>query len=215
MLSATTGRASAELAFDSANLLPSTVDAEQIAERRRALTSLVLAEKNYFLRTAHSVLRNTSDAEDAVHSAFCSAWKAIAAFRGDASLKTWFTRVVANSALSAIRSKRIARTVFLEDNPEYMQSFERESCSTVEGPEEIVARKEKLKLVTHHMESLPQETRAVLMLHFASDYSIETIARMRGKSRPSVAAHLHRGKALLRKKVRHMPIVNSRSAVLQ
>jgi RNA polymerase sigma-70 factor (ECF subfamily) len=119
-------------------------------------------------------------------------------------LKTWFTRIVRNTALMALRSGRTSRTVFFEDNPEYMQAFELKTSSQVEDPEQIAVRQEKLNLVEHHIESLPKETRIVLMLHFSRDCSIETIAQMRGKSRPSVVAHLHRGKALLRKKVRRM-----------
>jgi RNA polymerase sigma-70 factor (ECF subfamily) len=202
MLSATLGQSSASLALESARLLSSADEPQQTTERCRALTALVLAEKSYFQRTANSILHNESDAEDAVHSAFCSAWKAMAHFRGEASLKTWFTRIVANAALSVLRSRRNRRTIFLEDNPECMNAFELNSSADVENPEQIIARKERLQQVAQHMDSLPSETRAVLLLHFGDDCSIETIARMRGKSRPAIAAHLHRGKALLKRKVR-------------
>jgi RNA polymerase sigma-70 factor (ECF subfamily) len=181
---------------------------ERTAQRRHDLTSLVLAEKNYFMRTAASILRNAADAEDVVHTAFCSAWKAIATFRGESSLKTWFTRIVTNTALMALRKSN--RTVFLEDNPEYLQAFEHSTRSFVEDPERIAVRRETLRLVERHIESLPKETRIVLTLHFSHDCSIEAIGQLRGKSRPSVVAHLHRGKALLRKKVRHMPAASAR-----
>jgi RNA polymerase sigma-70 factor (ECF subfamily) len=206
MLSVTAPPTSAS-SLTSVSFAPAENDAERTAQRRHDLTTLVLAEKNYFLRNANSILRNAADAEDAIHSAFCSAWKALPAFRGDSSLKTWFTRIVRNTALMALRSGRTKRTVFFEDNPEYMQAFELKTSSQVEDPEQIAVRQEKLNLVEHHIESLPKETRIVLKLHFSRDCSIETIAQMRGKSRPSVVAHLHRGKALLRKKVRRMPSI--------
>ncbi len=189
----------------SANLRIAEDDFESIARRRHELTTLVITEKNAFLRAATSILRNSTDAEDVVHSAFCSAWKAIGSFRGDSALKTWFTRIVTNTALMALRKGRTNRTVFLEDNPEYLQAFERSTCSRVDDPERIAVRQETLRLVERHIESLPQETRIVIKLHFSRDCDIETIARMRGKTRPSVVAHLHRGKALLRKKVRRTP----------
>ncbi|WP_260704456.1 RNA polymerase sigma factor [Edaphobacter flagellatus] len=179
-------------------------DPERTARRRNELTSLVLSEKSYFIRTANAILRNSADAEDAVHSAFCSAWKAVGAFRGDSSLKTWFTRIVTNNALMALRSGKTNRTVFLEDNPEYLQTFERSTCSRVEDPERTATRHELLSLVEQQIEKLPPETRTVIRLHFSNDCSIETIARMRGKSRPSIVAHLHRGKAILRKKVKRL-----------
>jgi RNA polymerase sigma-70 factor (ECF subfamily) len=196
MLSATAPSISAPASLTLGN------DAERTAQRRHELTALLLAEKNYFLRNANSIVRNAADAEDVVHSAFCSAWKALPAFRGDSSLKTWFTRIVANTALMSLRSGRTHRTVFFEDNPDYMQSFELKSSSKVENPEQIVARRERLGLVKHHIESLPRETRIVMTLHFSRDCDIDTIVQMRRKSRPSVVAHLHRGKAILRKKVK-------------
>jgi RNA polymerase sigma-70 factor (ECF subfamily) len=211
MLSATAPSISAPSPLISANLHEAGNDVERTAQRRHELTALLLTEKNYFLRNANSIVRNAADAEDVVHSAFCSAWKALPAFRGDSSLKTWFTRIVANTALMALRSGRASRTVFFEDNPDYMQTFELKSSSKVENPEQIAARKERLSLVERHMESLPKETRIVLTLHFSRDCDIETIAQMRGKSRPSVVAHLHRGKAILRKKVKRIPAVKSGS----
>jgi RNA polymerase sigma-70 factor (ECF subfamily) len=189
----------------SANLQIAEDDFESIARRRHELTTLVITEKNAFLRAATSILRNSTDAEDIVHSAFCSAWKAIASFRGEAALKTWFTRIVTNTALMALRKERTNRTVFLEDNPEYLRAFERSTSCRVDDPERIAVRQETLSVVERHIESLPQETRIVITLHFTRDYDIETIARMRGKTRPSVVAHLHRGKALLRKKVKRTP----------
>lgn len=169
--------------------------------RRQELTQLVLAEKSYFQRVAASILRSPEDAEDAVHSAFCSAWKAIDSFRGDSSLKTWFTRIVQNSALIALRKGRINQTVYFEENPEYMHSFELRSSTSVEDPERIAVRRERLHVIRKHIESLPEETRIVFTLHFSRDFSIETIARIRQKSRPSVVSHLQRGKAILRRKV--------------
>ena len=214
MLSTRADGTAADVAFDPSYIFPA--DSEVVVERRCALTSLLMAEKGYFLRTANRILRNEADAEDAVHSAFCSAWKAMGAFRGDASLRTWFTRVVANAALTLLRGRRNGRFVSLEEDPEVLHEFELKSASAVEDPEQIVSNRERLGVVAHHMQSLPVETRAVMLLHYGHDYPIEAIARERGKSRPAVAAHLHRGKALLRRKVLTVSFAGKRkAAVLQ
>jgi RNA polymerase sigma-70 factor (ECF subfamily) len=188
--------------FPTCNDIEVLACSDKLTHRRHDLTMLVLAEKAIFLRLAASILHNATDAEDVVHTAFCSAWKAIAGFRGESSLKTWFSRIVSNTALMALRKSRCHPTVFLEDNPEYLHSFERTASVLIEDPERIAVRREALSIIERHMESLPQETRIVLTLHFSSDCSIETIARLRGKSRPSVVSHLQRGKILLRKRVR-------------
>ena len=169
--------------------------------RRNELTDLVVKEKNHFLRIAFSILRDRTEAEDVVHTAFCAAWMAMGRFRGDSSIKTWFTRIVANRAILALRKLRRKTTVFLEDSPEYLHHFEQSFSAAVEDPETIAARQEAVWLVRKHMENLPAEARIMVTLHFFNDCSLQQVAELRGKSRPSVKAHLHRGKAMLRKSI--------------
>ena len=167
--------------------------------RRNELTDLVTTEKNHFLRIAASILRDRADAEDVVHTSFCAAWMAMGRFRGDSSMKTWFTRIVTNRALIALRKLRRKTTVFFEDSPEYMHTYEQSFSSTVEDPEKTAQQREALQLIRTHMTELPTETRILVALYLANDGSIQKVAKLRGKSCPSVKAHLHRGKLLLRK----------------
>jgi RNA polymerase sigma-70 factor, ECF subfamily len=178
------------------SLLPFTEHA-----RHHELTELVMKEKKYFLRVAHSILHNMEDAEDALHGAFCSAWKALGSFRGDASMRTWFARIVSNHAIVALKKLRRNRLLFFEDNPQYLQDFERTSSSKIEDPETVLCRHEELSLVHRHIEQLPQETRIVVRLYLSGESSPDAIAIARGKSRASIAAHLQRGKTMLRRSI--------------
>ena len=68
------------VSFDSSSChLEATANA-----RRQELVHLCLTDKSYFLRIANSILRDQSDAEDAVQNSFCSAWQAVANFLGTA-----------------------------------------------------------------------------------------------------------------------------------
>jgi len=190
--------------------VPLSVACEEIDHlahlRRHELTDLFVSEKNYFLRIAISILRNEADAEDVVHSSFCAAWKGVAGFRGESSMKTWFSRIVSNHAIVALKKMRRGKLVFLEDDPEYLRSFEQNFSSEVEDPEKITLRREALRLVNRHIAYLPRETGIVVRLYFSSNCSIAKIAELRGKSRLSITAHLHRGKVLLRRSV-HKAVV--------
>ncbi|HMH13382.1 MAG TPA: sigma-70 family RNA polymerase sigma factor [Edaphobacter sp.] len=172
--------------------------------RRDELTDLIVTERNHFQRIAFSILRDGAEAEDVVHTSFCAAWMAMGRFRGDSSMKTWFSRIVSNHALLALRKMRRKTVVFLEDSPEYLHSFEQSFSFAGEDPEEIAQRQEALWLVRRHMKDLPVETRIMVALFFSRDYSIQQIAELRGKSGPSVKAHLHRGKTMLRKSICRM-----------
>ncbi len=185
-----------------------------VDDRRQELLDLFLTEKPYFLRIANSILANRTEAEDAVHNSFCSAWQAIASFRGEASIKTWFSRIVSNHALIALRKLRRNQLFFIEDNPAYLYDFEYSFRSTVEDPEQIAVRREALQLIRRHLASLPKETRAVIVLYLAAGRSINEIAQLRGKTRLSVTAHLHRGKAILRKSVNRKPVCRRQRSVI-
>lgn len=189
------------------SIAPSSRNHEATANaRRQELVHLFLTEKSYFLRIANSILRNLSDAEDAIQNSFCSAWQAVANFRGESSMKTWFSRIVSNHALIALKKLRRNKLLFIDDDPNCLQDFEQTYSSAVENPEQIAARREAFQLLRKHLESLPQETRAVIVLYLSTGRSINEIARIRGKTRLSVTAHLHRGKAILRKSVHRKPI---------
>lgn len=175
---------------------------DPVTQRRDRLTMLVLTEKKIFLRLASSILHSSADAEDAVHTAFCSAWKAIGDFRGESSLKTWFSRIVFNTALIELRKRRCHQTVFLEDHPEYLHDFELHTSPMIEDPERVAVRREALQMIQHQLKSLPAETRTIVTMHFIGDYSIDAIVKLRKRSRSSVVSHLHRGKVLLRKRIK-------------
>ena len=52
------------------------------------------------------MLRDHADAEDAVQEGLIRAWRGIADFRGDATLRTWLLRIIARAALNTRRRRR-------------------------------------------------------------------------------------------------------------
>ena len=179
--------------------------AEMAQQRRRELTDLFLTQKYYFLRIANLILQNEADAEDVIHNSFCAAWKSIATFRGDSAMKTWFSRIVTNHAIVFLRKKKARQLVSIEENAEYFQAVDQTFKPVVGNPEKIVMRQEMLRVAIKQIRFLPIETRIVFRLHFCDERSVAEIAKMRGKSALAVTAHLQRGKAILRRRVRKVP----------
>ena len=65
-------------------------------------------------RVARSVLRDDAEAEDALQDAYLQAYRALPAFRGEAALGTWLTRIVVNAALMRQRKTgRLAEVIEL------------------------------------------------------------------------------------------------------
>src|SRR3974390_2264112 len=84
----------------------------RIASRDEAAFEVLMRRHNGALyRVARSILGSDADAEDAVQEAYIAAYLHVAAFRGDAKVLTWLTRIVVNQALARRRSRLRDRSV--------------------------------------------------------------------------------------------------------
>jgi len=63
-----------------------------------AFEILMRRHNGALFRTARAILRDDADAEDALQEAYLAAYRNLGAFRGDARLSTWLTRIVINQA---------------------------------------------------------------------------------------------------------------------
>src|SRR2546426_24744 len=84
-------------------------DGELVARYLRgdgsAFDELVLRHRLAVYRLAYRLLGNHEEADDVSQEAFLRAYRALPGFRGDASFRTWITRIVINLALSARRAR--------------------------------------------------------------------------------------------------------------
>lgn len=71
-----------------------------------AFESLVRRQGGRMLSVARRMVGNEEDARDVVQEAFVSAFRALPRFNGDAQLGTWLHRIVVNTALMRLRSRR-------------------------------------------------------------------------------------------------------------
>ena len=69
-----------------------------------AFEALMRRHNRRLFRVARAILRDDSEAEDALQEAYLDAYRHIADFRGDARVSTWLTRIVVNRALMRMRS---------------------------------------------------------------------------------------------------------------
>ena len=74
-----------------------------------ALRQVVTSNNQRLFRAAWSILKDRSEAEDAVQSAYLKAFARIGEFEGRSALSTWLTRIAINEALGRLRSSRPCR----------------------------------------------------------------------------------------------------------
>src|SRR4029077_7971330 len=119
------------------------------------------------LAVARRLLGSEHEAHDAVQEAFLSAFKAIGQFTGTAKLSTWLHRIVVNTALMKLRSRRrkpeesidALLPAFQEDG-HHVEQFSDWSAPA----DQLLERKQTRATVRACIEQLPEHYRAVLML---------------------------------------------------
>ena len=165
-----------------------------------AFEVLVRRYASRMMAAAQRILRNDSDARDAVQEAFLSVFRSIANFAGDAALGTWLHRIVVNAALMQIRSRRRRSEEPIEQLlPRFDESgdWADEACPAT-PLDDLQESRERLALVRRSLDKLPERHRTVLMLRDIEDLDTEHTARMLGTTPTAVKVRLHRARQALK-----------------
>jgi RNA polymerase sigma factor (sigma-70 family) len=145
--------------------------ARRIAQRDSMAARLVIKRNNQCLyRAAWSVLKDRSEAEEAVQDGYLKAFAAIGSFAGKSSLSTWLTRIVLNEALGQRRSAQRRSRQLREQSVAIMEEYREKLISGSDGvmsPEADVARSQIAKLLEAAVADLPEAFRLVLMLRWS------------------------------------------------
>lgn len=140
---------------------------EQTSERDIWLEKAMAQWEVPLLRTCCLLLNDAALAEDALQETFIKAWRSYAAFRGEASEKTWLMRIAVNTCRDLARSKwfrHIDRKICLEDLPEPSAPFDMPDDTVTRA---ILSLKRPLRqvVVLYYYQGLTaQETAEVLRL---------------------------------------------------
>lgn len=162
---------------------------------------LIMQRHNQRLyRIARAVIRNDSEAEDAVQEAYVRAFASLAEFRGDASLATWLSRIVLNEALGRIRRARPTADMRSLENssPSQADIIPFPHASPQLDPERTMAQRQIQLLLEQAIDRLPDDFRVVLVARVIEEMSIEETAALLGLRTETVKTRLHRARKLLR-----------------
>lgn len=166
-----------------------------LARDSDAFRTIIKTHNQRLYRIARGVVRNDSEAEDIVQEAYVSAFAHLEAFRGDASLATWLSRIVINEALDRLRKRR--RMVAMPENPQ--AEIIRFPLNPSDDPERTMAQRQILELVERATDSLPDVYRMVFVARVIEGLSIEETAELLGVRPETIKTRLHRARALVRK----------------
>ena len=164
-----------------------------------AFEMIMRCHNRLLFRTARSIVRNDTDAEDVLQEAYLHAWLALGRFRSDAKLSTWLVRVVVNEALGSLRRKS-AQIIPLDAA---MDSFEPDiqaslTQSADQQPERYAMRAQLRKIIETRIDLLPDMYRTVFVLRALEELSAHEVAQALQIPEATVRTRYFRARSLLR-----------------
>ena len=164
-----------------------------------AFEAIMRRHNRLLFRTARSILKSDSEAEDALQEAYLRAWRGLPGFRADAKLSTWLVQIVVNEARGRLR-RHNAQIVPLDTA---MNSTEPETQASLTAapdgqPDRFAMRAELRQLMEVRIDLLPDAFRSVFMLRAVEELTVEEVSQVLGIPEATVRTRYFRARSLLR-----------------
>jgi RNA polymerase sigma-70 factor (ECF subfamily) len=161
-------------------------DREESLEERFA--AFAATRRDRALRLAWRLVGgDEATAEDVTQEAFVRAYRALRRFRDEASLDTWFYRILVRQAYSHLRWRRV-RERFAGPVPD-----EPPDPSPAAPGDPVLRRR-----IADALAALPRAQRDAFVLVHLEGFSVRETADIMGRAQGTVKSHLHRALRSLR-----------------
>ena len=175
------------------------VSGKRTDEDSKLIEESVRGNKNAFrelfnknVSKIHSLcLRISADkhiAEEVTQEVFINAWEKLGSFRHECKFSTWLHRIAVNQYLMHIRSQKPDGQIPAENAANIVTSEPGKSAEQRIDLENAISK-------------LPDNARAVLVLHDIEGYKHYEISEMMSIEEGTSKAHLHRARKLLREEL--------------
>jgi len=151
----------------------------------------------------YRIVHNEADAADLTQETFVRVYRALPRLRAEGASATWIRRIATNLSLDFLRRRKAAPQCTSLDAPtsddaEPVQA--RDVADRSADPEKLLAGEERTQVLRRAVASLPDDYRAVIVLHHMEEMRVEEIAAVLGVPEGTVKSRLSRArKALFRK----------------
>ena len=154
-------------------------------------------------------VKNREDAEEVTQDVLMKVYRKIDAFRGDAALSSWIYRITFNTAMSRLRSQRLARAAEQERNRAEAAAAAigghprpaRQPADWSRLPDEALLRLQLREAVAVAISELPEIYRAPVVLRDIQGLSTEEASSRLHVKDQTLKSRLHRGRVMLRKQL--------------
>lgn len=146
----------------------------------------VIENKEKHYRIAYSYVKNTDDALDIVQETIFKAIVSLDKLKNPEYIRSWFYRILINSALDFLRKQK--KTIVVDE--EYLSSFD---CGSVDKYTDVDLHRA--------LDELPDNYRSIVILRFFEDLKIEEIAEVLDENVNTVKTRLYKSLEKLRVKI--------------
>ncbi len=180
---------------------------ELIADGKRgdnsALTELFDRHYPQCLRLARRILHSQEESEDAVQSAYFSAFRHFQSFRGEAAFQTWMTRLVINHCRMVLRKPaRRMNWISLNEGDPDVRSIQLAAATPT--PEKSFLYKEIGSALADAIAALPESLRDIFMLCAVSEFTVREAAAVLGLTRAAAKTRLYRARRGMRARLKSL-----------
>ncbi|NJO84534.1 MAG: RNA polymerase sigma factor [Blastochloris sp.] len=159
-----------------------------------ALEQLFSAYQRQVFQFAHGITRDAETAEEVLQDVFYRLYTHVTHIDQTLPLLPWLYRVTAN--LSYNRARR--RHLWTEP---FHAVAERLLTPTRRSPEHLAEQHELQLIVRQMLDGLSPNHRAVLILYYLNDYSIQEIAHILDNPEGTIKSRLHHARKLLKERL--------------
>ena len=166
---------------------------------RNAFGELVRIHSQGVIHVIYRMCGNGQIAEEAAQEAFIQAWLHLPSYRPQSSLRNWLYRIAFNAATDILRKERRILPNDIEEMP--LRDLQ-------PGPEALLSQTERTALVQKAILSLPDASRAVLVLREYEEMSYHEIADTLNIPVGTVMSRLNYARKILKEKLQQTLFLN-------
>ncbi len=156
-----------------------------------AFRNIVNTHKDRAFNLAFRICRNREEAEEIIQDSFMKAYRSLGDFRMDSSFTTWFYRIVYNTSVSFLRTKK-------DNNINLDADFaEKYRYSEINSYEYEAESEYNRILVNKALGKLNDEERGIISLFYYDELSLNEIAAITGDSVSNIKVKLHRSRKIM------------------
>jgi RNA polymerase sigma-70 factor (ECF subfamily) len=147
--------------------------------------------KNKAFSLVKRMLRNEQDAEEVLQDCFIKAYNSLESFKGEAKFSTWFYRIVYNTTLTRLSSKKRMtenEMTSIEDHFDLKSDYDYNNS-------EINNMSEFVKDIVNQ---LPERYAVIINLFYLDEMSCEEISKVMNISVSNVKVMLYRSRSALK-----------------